>query len=136
MDFLMQGDVALAALLGLLIGSFLNVVIHRLPHMMEAQWDAECAEHQAAKAGAEYRPASPALTLCKPRSRCPHCGHAITWHENIPVLSWIFLRGKCRACKAAHQCALPSGRDHYRSSVCMVHSPLGLTYEAWAWCRL
>ena len=98
MDVFALGDIALAALTGLLIGSFLNVVIHRLPQMMEQQWDAECAQHAAAKAGKEYTPATPALTLCKPRSRCPHCGHAIALYENIPVLSWLALRGKCRGC--------------------------------------
>ena len=94
-----MGDVALAALLGLLIGSFLNVVVHRLPQMMEQQWDAECAEHMAAQAGTAYEPAPRTLSLCTPRSRCPHCGHAITWHENIPVLSWILQGGKCRGCR-------------------------------------
>lgn len=98
MDVFALGDIALAALLGLLIGSFLNVVIHRLPQVMEQQWDAECAQHAASKAGKAYTPAAPALTLCRPRSRCPHCGHAIAWHENIPVLSWLALRGKCRGC--------------------------------------
>ena len=82
------------ALLGLCIGSFLNVVIHRLPLMLEAGWRRESAEMlgTAVEDG-------PPLTLSKPRSRCPACGHAIAWHENIPVLSYLRLRGRCAGCK-------------------------------------
>ena len=86
-------DVGILAVLGLAVGSFLNVVIHRLPRMLDAQWKSECAElsGQAAKA-------TEIFNLSVPRSRCPHCGHQIGWHENIPVLSSVFLRGKCSAC--------------------------------------
>jgi len=82
------------AILGLLIGSFLNVVIHRLPLMLERGWKLESAELLGV-------PAEPqeALTLSTPRSRCPSCGHAIAWYENIPVLSYVWLRGRCSACK-------------------------------------
>lgn len=90
-------DAALFGVLGLLIGSFLNVVIHRLPIMLEAQWKAECAEHNGAASQADAAP----FNLLRPASRCPHCGHAIGWHENVPVLSYLWLRGKCSACKAA-----------------------------------
>jgi leader peptidase (prepilin peptidase) / N-methyltransferase len=86
-----------AALLGLCVGSFLNVVIHRLPKMMERQWQAECAE----LAGTEPDAAAERYNLILPRSACPHCGHRITALENIPLLSWIMLRGKCSACGAA-----------------------------------
>ena len=86
-------DAAMAGVLGLLVGSFLNVVIHRLPKMMERQWAAECAD----LAGKEPDPAPP-YNLVKPRSGCPHCGHMIPWYENIPVFSWLALRGKCSAC--------------------------------------
>lgn len=91
---------ALLGLLGLLVGSFLNVVIHRLPKMMERQWARECAEMQAHD-GADA-PATPETryNLMVPRSACPHCGHAIRWFENIPVLSYAALRGRCSACKA------------------------------------
>lgn len=81
-------------LLGLCIGSFLNVVIHRLPQMMERAWRLESAELLGVAA-----PESPALTLAKPASRCPQCGHRIRWFENVPVLSWLLLRGRCSACK-------------------------------------
>ena len=83
------------ALLGLCIGSFLNVVIHRLPMMMERGWRMESAELLGVKID-EPQP----ITLSSPRSRCPHCGHRIRWFENIPLLSYAVLRGRCSACKA------------------------------------
>jgi len=103
-----------AAIFGLLIGSFLNVVIHRLPLMMQAQWEAEAAginegradaapaEVSAAKLRVSPPEASAAapFNLVVPRSRCPHCGYRITALENIPVLSWLLLRGRCSACNA------------------------------------
>lgn len=87
-----------AGVIGLLVGSFLNVVIHRLPRMMERQWAAQCAELNGTAPEGDA-PAEP-FNLAVPRSRCPHCGHAIAWHENIPVLSFLLLRGKCAGCKA------------------------------------
>jgi leader peptidase (prepilin peptidase)/N-methyltransferase len=89
----------LAALFGLLIGSFLNVVIYRLPKMMERQWAAEATAFQAEQAGngAEPAPQEP-FNLMVPRSRCPSCGHLVAWYENIPVVSYLFLRGKCSEC--------------------------------------
>jgi leader peptidase (prepilin peptidase)/N-methyltransferase len=86
-------DVTGFAVLGLLIGSFLNVVIYRLPIMLEAQWKAECAEMAD-----KDLPAAEKFNLSVPRSRCQKCGHQIRWFENIPVLSYVFLRGKCSAC--------------------------------------
>jgi leader peptidase (prepilin peptidase) / N-methyltransferase len=111
------------ALVGLCIGSFLNVVVYRLPAVMERQWWAEVAAHlsdvdawrrvfaprdTAAQAPAEHErigrtltqsvEALPPLSIVKPRSRCTACGHQLRWHENIPVLSWLWLRGKCSAC--------------------------------------
>ena len=83
-------------LLGLVVGSFLNVVIHRLPRMMERDWHAQCAELN----GQSPVPA-PRYNLLIPRSACPHCGHAIGAAENIPVLSYLLLRGKCKGCGAA-----------------------------------
>ena len=83
-------------LFGLCIGSFLNVVIHRLPLMLERGWRMESAD----LLGVAHEEAAPAITLSSPRSRCPSCGHAITWRENIPVASWLWLRGRCSACKA------------------------------------
>jgi leader peptidase (prepilin peptidase) / N-methyltransferase len=85
-------------ILGLLIGSFLNVVIYRLPKMMEKQWAAEVAEYNDANKG-EAAPKEATFNLMLPRSCCPKCSHQIQWFENIPVLSYLFLRGKCSACK-------------------------------------
>jgi leader peptidase (prepilin peptidase)/N-methyltransferase len=85
--------VTLALLVGLCVGSFLNVVIYRLPKMMERAWRAECAE-----LAGQAAPAEPPLDLVVPRSHCPSCGHGITWYENVPLLSWAFLRGKCAKC--------------------------------------
>lgn len=87
-------DASVFGLLGLLIGSFLNVVIYRLPRMMEAQWKAECAELSGQPLSAEL----PKFNLMVPRSRCQQCGHQIRWFENIPVLSYVLLRGKCANC--------------------------------------
>jgi leader peptidase (prepilin peptidase)/N-methyltransferase len=86
---------ALAAALGLMVGSFLNVVIHRLPKMMERGWLAECAELRG-----EAPPQAEKLTLATPRSRCPKCGHGISALENIPIISYLLLRGRCRACES------------------------------------
>ena len=87
-------DATVFGILGLLIGSFLNVVIYRLPLMLEAQWKAECADLN----GQEVAD-SETFNLLMPRSRCPTCGHAIPWFENIPVLSYLALHGRCSACK-------------------------------------
>lgn len=81
-------------LFGLAVGSFLNVVIHRLPLMMEQAWKQESAEVM----GLPPPDATP-LSLARPASRCPTCGHLIAWHENIPVLSYLRLGGRCSACK-------------------------------------
>ena len=83
----------LVFLFSLLIGSFLNVVIHRLPKMMEADWHVQCAELRG-----EAIADAPAYNLWLPRSACPQCGHQITALENIPLISWLFLRGRCSAC--------------------------------------
>ena len=83
------------ALFGLCIGSFLNVVIHRLPLMLERGWKMESAD----LLGVAHEE-TPAITLSTPRSRCPSCGHAIAWYENIPLASWLWLRARCSACKA------------------------------------
>lgn len=85
----------LAGLLGLLVGSFLNVVIHRLPKMMEQRWAQECAE-MTGNPPPEHAP----LNLMTPPSRCPSCGAGVRWHQNIPVVSYLWLRGRCASCQA------------------------------------
>ncbi len=87
------------AALGLCIGSFLNVVIHRVPLMLERGWRQDSIEMLGLE-GKHVPALPPEIGLSTPRSRCPACGHAIAWHENIPVLSYLRLRGKCSACKA------------------------------------
>ena len=82
------------ALLGLCIGIFLNVVIHRLPIMLERGWKQESAD----LLGVTFDGDQEAMSLSKPRSRCPHCKHSILWYENIPVLSYLVLRGRCASC--------------------------------------
>ncbi|MEO8921867.1 MAG: A24 family peptidase [Caldimonas sp.] len=82
------------AIFGICIGSFLNVVIHRLPLMLERGWKQESADLLGVTT-----PETPVISLATPASRCPSCGHAIVWYENIPLASWLWLRGRCSACK-------------------------------------
>src|SRR5258708_24248486 len=109
--------VAVALVLGLCVGSFLNVVIHRLPKMMEREWRAECA----ALAG-QPAPEEPPLSLVTPRSRCAGCGHGITAAENIPLVSWLFLKGKCSSCGT---------RISARYPLVELLAGLGAAYAAW-----
>ncbi len=83
----------------LIIGSFLNVVIYRLPKMMRNTWYLECREFLADEVKSIPPQAITSLTLSKPDSTCPKCQHKIRFYENIPVISWLFLRGKCSQCK-------------------------------------
>ncbi|MBL8397445.1 MAG: prepilin peptidase [Candidatus Accumulibacter sp.] len=85
----------LCGVLGLVVGSFLNVVIYRLPRMMDREWRVHCAELRG-----EEPPTLEPLSLAQPGSRCPACAHAVTPLENVPVLSWLVLRGRCSACHA------------------------------------
>ena len=87
--------VSVVALLGLMVGSFLNVVIHRLPRMMEREWREQCStlDEEGAAPAAPYN-------LVVPRSACPACGHMISAWENLPLISWLILRGRCAHCKA------------------------------------
>ena len=94
-------NASLGGILGLLIGSFLNVVIYRLPKMMERQWAQEirAAQAELTQEDAVSAPEQERFNLMVPRSRCPSCGHMVQWYENIPVLSYLLLRGRCSACK-------------------------------------
>jgi leader peptidase (prepilin peptidase)/N-methyltransferase len=102
---------------GLCIGSFLNVVIHRLPKMMEREWRAECAE----LAGETPAPQEP-YNLVVPRSGCPACGHRISALENVPLLSFAFLRGRCAGCKT------PIGLKY---PLVELLAGIGAAYSAW-----
>jgi leader peptidase (prepilin peptidase)/N-methyltransferase len=97
MDLILSNPQALygvTLLLGLLVGSFLNVVVFRLPKRLEYGWRSECRELLGLEAAEEAQPPG----IVRPGSRCPHCGHAIRPWENIPLLSYLFLRGKCSSC--------------------------------------
>jgi len=111
-----------------LIGSFLNVVVYRLPVIMERQWAAELAEAQAEgkPASSTYAVAADAerFNLVVPRSRCPHCGHTVRWYENLPVVSWLALRGKCSACKGAISVRYP---------LVEIATALAFGFCAWRW---
>jgi leader peptidase (prepilin peptidase)/N-methyltransferase len=111
--------IGLAVLLGLLVGSFLNVVIHRLPRMLDREWREQCAWLDGRES-----PTSAPYSLVRPRSSCPHCGHLIAWYENIPLLSWLFLRGKCSECGACISIRYP-----------LVEAMTGLLFgfAAWRW---
>ena len=115
-----EAQVVLVGFLGLLVGSFLNVVIYRLPKMMEQQWAAECAE----LTGQVSEPTAEKLSLISPRSRCSNCGHMIAWYENIPIFSYIFLRGKCSVCGTAFSIRYP-----------IVEASTGLLFAfcSWRW---
>ncbi len=108
---------ASVALFGLLVGSFLNVVIHRMPRMLEREWREQCAWLQGhePEQGERYN-------LVLPPSACPKCGHAIRWYENIPLLSWVALGGRCSQCKAAITPRYP-----------LVEALTGLLFAAAAW---
>ncbi len=112
------------ALLGLCVGSFLNVVVYRLPKILEAQFE---AAHEPVNTADESVPAqqplSP-LTLSHPPSTCGHCGHRIRWFENIPVVSYLFLRGRCSACQGAIGLRYPLV-ELAASGIC--------AYCAWRW---
>jgi len=115
---------ATLTLLGLLVGSFLNVVIHRLPIMMERSWQQEYRDYfDESSSDEEQSAAAPEpFNLMVPRSACPHCGHAITALENIPILSWLMLRGRCRGCQARISARYP-----------LVELSTGLSTLAIAW---
>lgn len=126
--------VFLCTVVGLAVGSFLNVVIHRLPIMLERQWRRSCAELRG-----EELPAEPPFNLMTPRSRCPACGHPISALENIPVVSWLLLKGRCSACAAAISpryplvealCGLLSGFIAWRFGLSL--AALGALVFAWA----
>ena len=114
---------------GLLIGSFLNVVIYRLPKMMERQWAIECAQVN----GVEPSPSEAPFNLISPRSACPHCGHQIRWHENVPVLSFLALRGNCSSCGAPIGWRYPAVELVTAALFVIVYCHHGATPAAVAW---
>lgn len=122
-------DALVAAVFGLLVGSFLNVVVYRFPKMLERQWAAECADY-----GGTPAPEQDTFNLVVPRSRCPHCGHAIRWYENIPVVSWLALRGKCSQCRQPIGLRYPVVELVTAAFFALCAARWGLTAQAAAWC--
>jgi leader peptidase (prepilin peptidase)/N-methyltransferase len=113
----------------LLIGSFLNVVIYRLPKMLERQWAAECADLQG-----KPPDDAPPFNLVTPRSRCQSCGHQIRWYENIPVASYLALKGSCSACKTAISLRYPLVEMATGVLFAWCAWRWGLSMTALAWC--
>ncbi|MEX0617430.1 MAG: A24 family peptidase [Pseudohongiellaceae bacterium] len=104
--------VTITLVVGLLVGSFLNVVIHRLPIMLQREWKSQCCEFLEIESSLpEESPAAAgfeSFNLVKPASHCPHCSHRIRAWENIPVISYLILRGKCSRCTAAISMRYPA----------------------------
>jgi leader peptidase (prepilin peptidase)/N-methyltransferase len=107
----------------------LNVVIHRLPLMLDRTWKSDSAELLSVQISLP-----PEITLSTPRSRCPQCGHAISWHENIPVLSYLRLGGKCSACKTR----IPARYPFFEILTALIFAALAWRFdsrpEVLAWC--
>jgi leader peptidase (prepilin peptidase)/N-methyltransferase len=116
-------------LLGLILGSFLNVVIHRMPLIMERQW-----QQDAAKDGTDSLLPHPHLNLATPASHCPQCGHRLDWWENLPVLSFLLLKGRCHACLARIGWRYPAIELFTALSLgaCFQHWGLSLQAIVWA----
>lgn len=148
-----EADAAVAGVFGLLVGSFLNVVVYRLPLVMQREWwgevagmlrDADsyrnvfsAAQPPAARAEGERLEAAletlPKFSLAAPRSRCPACGHVIRWWENIPVVSYVFLRGKCSACATRISVRYPIVESLCGLAFAGIALRWGLTWQAAAW---
>ena len=125
---------SLVAVLGLLVGSFLNVVIYRLPEILKRQWKTDCVsflaqENESAPDSTSDSDDKP-FNLVVPRSRCPRCGHLITAVENIPVLSFIFLKGRCRECKTPISIRYPLIEILSASLAVLVAWKYGFSYQA------
>ena len=118
-----------AGIFGLLLGSFLNVVIFRLPKMMEQEWLQECAD-QNEKSPEHIKK----FNLIVPRSHCAYCGHVIRWYENIPVLSYIFLKGKCSACHKPYSLRYPVVEVLTGALFSFCAWRWGWSFTAMAWC--
>jgi leader peptidase (prepilin peptidase) / N-methyltransferase len=133
-----------AAVLGLLVGSFLNVVIYRLPKMMERDWRAQCIEflgEENIKDDAKKLDPPSKFNLVTPNSTCPSCGHKIKPWENIPVLSYVFLRGKCSACKTHISLRYPiieliTGILSFIAIYTFGANAIGLTCLVFTWCLI
>ena len=125
--------VVIAFIFSLLVGSFLNVVVHRLPIMMEREWEAQCKPEEDLQ--------QETYNLAVPRSACPHCGHKITALENIPIVSYLFLKGKCSNCGAGISARYPIVEFVTALLSALVAWKFGFSWEALAalvftWCLI
>jgi leader peptidase (prepilin peptidase)/N-methyltransferase len=121
--------ITLSTLFGLMVGSFLNVVIYRLPKIMEQEWHNNCLELQ----GKEV-PTNTKYSLSRPRSACPHCGHKISAWENIPIISYLALRGRCKGCKASISMRYPLTEALTGTLIGLISWKFGysgITFMAW-----
>jgi leader peptidase (prepilin peptidase)/N-methyltransferase len=106
--------ISFCSIVGVMVGSFLNVVIYRLPKMLQREWQQQCAQLRgetaevAAKVAAEAAESAEAYNIVTPRSACPHCGHQITVLENIPIASYVVLGGRCTQCRASISARYPA----------------------------
>ena len=128
--------VTLAVIFGLVIGSFLNVVIYRLPKILEREWAAQCAELAGKEAAA-----APKYNLAVPRSACPSCGAQITALQNVPIVSWLVLRGRCASCRAPISARYPlvEALSGLAAGFCAYHFGFGLTAAGamlFVWCMI
>lgn len=121
-------DPWIAGVFGSIIGSFLNVLIYRLPKMMERQWKQECADFSG-----KTLPEEAPFNLMQPASHCPACNHAIAWYENIPLLSYIFLRGKCSACGKPYGFRYPAVELITGALAWYCVNRFGIEWSALAW---
>jgi len=144
----------LGAVLGLVFGSFLNVVIYRLPRMMQQEWDEHLRQEMQSKQGElsqdttqnapkdspqdaspdTPQPPPPVFNLVRPASACPHCGHRIAWYENIPVLSYLLLKGRCSSCAAPIGLRYPLIELITAGLFAACFYRYGLSLEAVLWC--
>ncbi len=115
-------------LLGLIIGSFLNVVIHRMPLIMERQW-----QQDAAKDVTEHTSLHPPFNLATPSSHCPQCQHRLAWWENLPVLSFVALKGRCHACHARIGWRYPAIELFTALALAACFQHWGLSLQAVVW---
>jgi leader peptidase (prepilin peptidase)/N-methyltransferase len=124
---------SIIVVLGLLVGSFLNVVIYRLPVMLKRQWKIDCIaflEQEKSEPSVSAGITHESFNLIAPRSRCPHCGHLITALENIPVLSYLFLKGRCRECKTPISIRYPLIEILSATLVALVAWKFGVSLQA------
>lgn len=123
-DLFLPGLWTVAALVGLVFGSFLNVVIHRLPRMLEREWQ---AGHE------DPSPSSAVYNLAFPASHCPLCNHPLSWYENLPVISFVWLRGRCRHCQAPISWQYPAVELAVATLFAWHFSRYGWSAQAWVW---